>query len=122
MQWSVKLQQISSRKQLYGKKVIDLTEEEKQTISERFQLASGLAVAACCGDFDDVCAAIKSSKNAVENNALSKALGKEKKQLKASLPLKKGDEKQAALARIAEINQIDKNDDVVTPHSESISC
>ena len=95
MQWSVKLQQISSRKQLYGKKVKDLTEEEKQTISERFQLASGLAVAACCGDFDDVCAA-KSSKNAVENNALSKALGKEKKQLKASLPSKKGDEKQAA--------------------------
>ncbi|WP_165755513.1 VENN motif pre-toxin domain-containing protein [Gilliamella apis] len=84
----MKLQQISSRKQLYGK-VIDLTEEEKQTISERFQLASGLAVAACCGDFDDVCAAIKSSKNAVENNALGKALGKEKKQLKASLPSKK---------------------------------
>ena len=53
---------------------------------------------------------------------MSKELGKEKTQLKASLPSKEVDEKQATLDQIAEINQIDKNDDVVTPHSESISC
>ena len=34
------------RKQLYGKEVKDLTEEEKQTISALSQLAAGLAVAA----------------------------------------------------------------------------
>ena len=58
------------RKQLYGKEVKDLTEEEKQTISALSQLASGLAVAAGGGNFGDASAAISSSKNAVENNAL----------------------------------------------------
>ena len=56
------------RKQLYGKEVKDLTEEEKQTISALSQLASGLAVAAGGGNIGDASAAISSSKNAVENN------------------------------------------------------
>ncbi|OTQ75972.1 VENN motif pre-toxin domain-containing protein [Gilliamella apis] len=56
------------RKQLYGKEVKDLTEEEKQTISALSQLASGLAVAAGGGSVGDAGAAISSSKNAVENN------------------------------------------------------
>ena len=55
------------RKQLYGKEVKDLTEEEKQTISALSQLAAGLAVAAG-GSVGDAGAAISSSKNAVENN------------------------------------------------------
>ncbi|OTQ81429.1 VENN motif pre-toxin domain-containing protein, partial [Gilliamella apis] len=59
------------RKQLYGKEVKDLTEEEKQTISALSQLASGLAVAAGGGNIGDASAAISSSKNAVENNYLS---------------------------------------------------
>ena len=63
------------RKQLYGKEVKDLTEEEKQTISALSQLASGLAVAAGGGNFGDASAAISSSKNAVENNGLSWADG-----------------------------------------------
>ena len=46
------------RKQLYGKEVKDLTEEEKQTISALSQLASGLAVAAGGGNFGDASAAI----------------------------------------------------------------
>ena len=58
------------RKQLYGKEVKDLTEEEKQTISALSQLASGLAVAAGGGNIGDASAAISSSKNAVENNNL----------------------------------------------------
>ena len=58
------------RKQLYGKEVKDLTEEEKQTISALSQLASGLAVAAGGGNIGDASAAISSSKNAVENNYL----------------------------------------------------
>ncbi|PXZ01431.1 VENN motif pre-toxin domain-containing protein, partial [Gilliamella apicola] len=62
------------RKQLYGKEVKDLTEEEKQTISALSQLASGLAVAAGGGNIGDASAAISSSKNAVENNYLSKGL------------------------------------------------
>ena len=56
------------RKQLYGKDVKDLTEEEKETISALSQLASGLAVAAGGGNIGDASAAISSSKNAVENN------------------------------------------------------
>ena len=56
------------RKQLYGKEVKDLTEEEKQTISALSQLAAGLAVAAGGGSVGDAGAAINSSKNAVENN------------------------------------------------------
>ncbi|MBI0037598.1 VENN motif pre-toxin domain-containing protein [Gilliamella sp. B14384H2] len=63
------------RKQLYGKEVKDLTEEEKETISALSQLASGLAVAAGGGNFGDASAAISSSKNAVENNGLSWADG-----------------------------------------------
>ena len=59
------------RKQLYGKEVKDLTEEEKQTISALSQLASGLAVATGGGNFGDASAAINSSKNAVENNSLA---------------------------------------------------
>ncbi|PXZ03940.1 VENN motif pre-toxin domain-containing protein [Gilliamella apicola] len=58
------------RKQLYGKEVKDLTEEEKQTISALSQLASSLAVAAGGGNMGDASAAISSSKNAVENNNL----------------------------------------------------
>ena len=58
------------RKQLYGKEVKDLTEEEKQTISALSQLASGLAVAAGGGNIGDASAVISSSKNAVENNYL----------------------------------------------------
>ena len=57
------------RKQLYGKEVKDLTEEEKETISALSQLASGLAVAAGGGNIGDASAAISSSKNAVENNS-----------------------------------------------------
>ncbi|PXY94127.1 hypothetical protein DKK77_00545 [Gilliamella apis] len=63
------------RKQLYGKEVKDLTEEEKQTISALSQLAAGLAVAAGGGSVGDAGAAISSSKNAVENNGLSWADG-----------------------------------------------
>ncbi|WP_294883587.1 VENN motif pre-toxin domain-containing protein [uncultured Gilliamella sp.] len=57
------------RKQLYGKEVKDLTEEEKETISALSQLASGLAVAAGGGNIGDASTAI-SSKNAVENNSV----------------------------------------------------
>ena len=57
------------RKQLYGKEVKDLTEEEKETISALSQLATGLATAAGGGNIGDASAAISSSKNAVENNS-----------------------------------------------------
>ena len=58
------------RKQLYGKEVKDLTEEEKETISALSQLATGLAIAAGGGNIGDASAAISSSKNAVENNSV----------------------------------------------------
>ena len=64
------------RKQLYGKEVKDLTEEEKQTISALSQLAAGLAVAAGGGSVGDAGAAISSSKNAVENNNFGLAIVK----------------------------------------------
>ena len=66
------------RKQLYGKEVKDLTEEEKQTISALSQLAAGLAVAAGGGSVGDAGAAINSSKNAVENNTESMDWWREK--------------------------------------------
>ena len=66
------------RKQLYGKEVKDLTEEEKQTISALSQLASGLAVATGGGNIGDASAAISSSKNAVENNTESMDWWREK--------------------------------------------
>ncbi|PXZ04780.1 hypothetical protein DKK79_10605 [Gilliamella apicola] len=66
------------RKQLYGKEVKDLTEEEKQTISALSQLASGLAVAAGGGNIGNASAAISSSKNAVENNTESMDWWREK--------------------------------------------
>ncbi|WP_198201795.1 EndoU domain-containing protein [uncultured Gilliamella sp.] len=62
------------RKQLYGKDVKELTEEEKETISALSQLTSGLAVAAGGGNIGDASAAISSSKNAVENNYVNVGL------------------------------------------------
>ena len=57
---------------LYGdKKISELSEEEKQTVSALSQLATGLAAATTGGNFGDASAAISSSKNAVENNRLS---------------------------------------------------
>ena len=54
---------------LYGdKKISELSEDEKQTVSALSQLATGLATAATGGNFGDASAAISSSKNAVENN------------------------------------------------------
>ena len=59
------------RKQLYGKDVKDLTEEDKRTISALAQLATGLAIAVAGGDVGDAGTAIAAGKNAVENNGLS---------------------------------------------------
>ena len=53
---------------LYGKKVEELTESEKENMSALAQLATGFAVAAGGGSVGDASAAISSSKNAVENN------------------------------------------------------
>ena len=61
-------------KQLYGKEVKDLTEEEKQTISALSQLATGLAAGG--GSVGDAGAVISSSKNAVENNNFGLAIVK----------------------------------------------
>ena len=56
---------------LYGKKVEELTESEKENMSALAQLATGFAVAAGGGSVGDASAAISSSKNAVENNSLA---------------------------------------------------
>ncbi|MCX8728670.1 VENN motif pre-toxin domain-containing protein [Gilliamella sp. B2838] len=60
------------RKQLYGKDVKDLTEEDKRTISALAQLATGLAIAVAGGDVGDAGTAIAAGKNAVENNGLTR--------------------------------------------------
>ena len=57
---------------LYGdKKISELSEDEKQTVSALSQLATGLAATSIGSNFGDASAAISSSKNAVENNRLS---------------------------------------------------
>ncbi|MCX8728722.1 VENN motif pre-toxin domain-containing protein, partial [Gilliamella sp. B2838] len=53
------------RKQLYGKDVKDLTEEDKRTISALAQLATGLAIAVAGGDVGDAGTAIAAGKNMV---------------------------------------------------------
>ena len=56
---------------LYGdKKISELSEDEKQTVSALSQLATGLAATSIGSNFGDASAAIRSSKNAVENNFL----------------------------------------------------
>ncbi|WP_392566602.1 hemagglutinin repeat-containing protein [Utexia brackfieldae] len=64
------------RENLYGdRKVEDLTETEKQNISNLTQLATGLATAlASGGDMGDTGAAVSASKNAVENNNIETVL------------------------------------------------
>ena len=107
------------RKQLYGKEVKDLTEEEeKQTISALSQLASGLAVAAGGGNFGDASAAISSSKNAVENNTLQKKEALEKKGIKLRFELQGGltpvlteEEKAYWQDRLDKIEDLDRLDD-----------
>lgn len=59
--------------QLYpGKKVEELTESEKQTVSALSSLASGLIGGALSGDAAGALAAAQAGKNAVENNYLSR--------------------------------------------------
>ena len=64
------------RNTLYdGRPAKDLTEEEKQNISNLAQLAAGLATAAAGGSTSDAATAASASKNSVENNGLSWADG-----------------------------------------------
>ncbi|WP_392565251.1 VENN motif pre-toxin domain-containing protein [Utexia brackfieldae] len=75
------------RETLYGnRKVEDLTETEKQNISNLAQLAAGLATAlASGGDMSDTGAAVSASKNTVENNYLTAEKDKEKTDLERQL-------------------------------------
>ncbi|MCX8728727.1 VENN motif pre-toxin domain-containing protein, partial [Gilliamella sp. B2838] len=69
------------RKQLYGKDVKDLTEEDKRTISALAQLA----IAVAGGDVGDAGTAIAAGKNAVENNALNRDDSWQKKGIEGKL-------------------------------------
>ena len=102
------------RKQLYGKEVKDLTEEEKQTISALSQLASGLAVAAGGGNIGDASAAINSSKNAVENNYLSVNEAKRKAYLTWIKPNYLGEElTEDEKKELENLNKLDKERDQI---------
>ncbi|WP_131798782.1 VENN motif pre-toxin domain-containing protein, partial [Gilliamella apicola] len=102
------------RKQLYGKEVKDLTEEEKQTISALSQLASGLAVAAGGGNIGDASAAISSSKNAVENNYLSVNEAKRKAYLTWIKPNYLGEElTEDEKKELENLNKLDKERDQI---------
>ena len=101
-----------------GKDASELTEDEKQTISALSQLASGLAVAAGGGNIGDASAAISSSKNAVENNALQKKEALEKKGIKLRFELQGGltpvlteEEKAYWQDRLDKIEDLDRLDD-----------
>ncbi|MBI0004617.1 VENN motif pre-toxin domain-containing protein, partial [Gilliamella sp. W8126] len=82
---------------LYGdKKISELSEEEKQTVSALSQLATGLAAATTGGNFGDASAAISSSKNAVENNFMANQVMDEfDRDYRDGLLLFNGDEKAA---------------------------
>ncbi|OCG10900.1 hypothetical protein A9G09_12430 [Gilliamella sp. wkB292] len=85
------------RKQLYGKDVKDLTEEDKRTISALAQLATGLAIAVAGGDVGDAGTAIAAGKNSVENNFMAQqVMDEHEKDYKDGLLLFNGDEKKAA--------------------------
>ena len=102
------------RKQLYGKEVKDLTEEEKQTISALSQLAAGLAVAAGGGSVGDAGAAISSSKNAVENNYLSVNEAKRKAYLTWIKPNYLGEElTEDEKKELENLNKLDKERDQI---------
>ncbi|WP_216819514.1 VENN motif pre-toxin domain-containing protein [Gilliamella sp. N-W3] len=102
------------RKQLYGKEVKDLTEEEKQTISALSQLAAGLAVAAGGGSVGDAGAAINSSKNAVENNYLSVNEAKRKAYLTWIKPNYLGEElTEDEKKELENLNKLDKERDQI---------
>ena len=102
------------RKQLYGKEVKDLTEEEKQTISALSQLAAGLAVAAGGGNIGDASAAISSSKNAVENNYLSVNEAKRKAYLTWIKPNYLGEElTEDEKKELENLNKLDKERDQI---------
>lgn len=100
------------REELYGNKADkDLTESEKQNISNLTQLALGLGAAASGGSSSDVGAAMAGGKNAVENNALSKDDAWKKAGLQTKLPSLNDEDKAKALERISTLNELDKLDD-----------
>ena len=102
------------RKQLYGKEVKDLTEEEKQTISALSQLATGLAIAAGGGNISDASTAIRSSKNAVENNYLSVNEAKRKAYLTWIKPNYLGEElTEDEKKELENLNKLDKERDQI---------
>ena len=97
------------RKQLYGKDVKDLTEEDKRTISALAQLA----IAVAGGDVGDAGTAIAAGKNAVENNALNRDDSWQKKGIEGKLSFTEMTEEERAyyLDKLKQINELDEKDD-----------
>ncbi|WP_392566605.1 VENN motif pre-toxin domain-containing protein [Utexia brackfieldae] len=104
------------RETLYGnRKVEDLTESEKQNISNLAQLAAGLGTTlASGGDMGDTGAAVSVTKNAVENNYLSAGEDKQRKDAEDQLALiEKGtmvvsdEEKRILESKVALLNGLD---------------
>ncbi|WP_370569962.1 hemagglutinin repeat-containing protein [Erwinia sp. S43] len=96
--------------QLYpGKRVSDLTETEKQTVSVLGTLAAGLAGGITGGSAADGMAGAQAGKNSVENNALSSQDEKQRQDAKWSLPyIKDEKQKQQAEKLISDLNAKDK--------------
>ena len=99
---------------LYGKKVEELTESEKENMSALAQLATGFAVAAGGGSVGDAGAAISSSKNAVENNYLSVNEAKRKAYLTWIKPNYLGEElTEDEKKELENLNKLDKERDQI---------
>ncbi|MDO2440947.1 hemagglutinin repeat-containing protein [Enterobacter nematophilus] len=97
----------------FGKKVSELSEEEKQTVSALATLASGLAGGLVGDSSANAVASAQAGKTTVENNSLSAQDEKKRQDAKWSLPyIKDATEKAKAEKLIADLNAKDKAFDV----------
>lgn len=92
-----------------GRKVADLSESEKQSLSALSTLAAGLASGLASGNTADGASGAQVGRNAVENNYMSVVLKADrKKQLELKRDYLKQELTDAEKQELADINQLDK--------------
>ncbi|WP_247595476.1 hemagglutinin repeat-containing protein [Brenneria roseae] len=94
-----------------GKKVEDLTEEEKQSVSALSTLAAGLASGLATGDTASAASGAQAGRNAVENNFLG-ATSSDKLD-KAVEKIKNGDKTLATANELIKLENADKRSDAL---------
>jgi len=111
---------------MYGKPVSELSEEQKQTISALSTLAAGLAGGLTGDSSADAIAGAQAGQTTVENNTLHSTDEKQRQDAKWSLPYLEGDKKVQAEKLVTDLDAKDKAFDATInaacQHLSSVQC